>query len=73
MMNFSLQVSYSHVATIEKQQITIKGSPLKIICKNFRVLNFVMYNERDCQDVYVSIQNLTKPGMLVYVNAFGIT
>ncbi|EDV24375.1 uncharacterized protein TRIADDRAFT_56124 [Trichoplax adhaerens] len=69
-VNPELWLSYSHIATVEKQQISIKGAPLKIVCKDFRVLNFVFYKERDCQDVYVSLQNLTKPVNYAELHAF---
>ncbi|XP_057707151.1 myotubularin-related protein 7a [Corythoichthys intestinalis] len=54
-------VLHSLVFSVEKQVTTPLGCPLVIHCKNFQVLHFVIPQERDCHDVYVSLQRLSQP------------
>ncbi|XP_061540938.1 myotubularin-related protein 7a isoform X1 [Phycodurus eques] len=54
-------VLHSLVFSLEKQEATPSGCPLLIHCKNFQVLHFVIPQERECHDVYVSLQRLSRP------------
>ncbi|XP_054648500.1 myotubularin-related protein 7a isoform X1 [Dunckerocampus dactyliophorus] len=54
-------VLHSLVFSVEKQSPTPSGCPLLIHCKNFQVLHFVIPQERECHDVYVSLQRLSQP------------
>ncbi|KAJ8269698.1 hypothetical protein COCON_G00123050 [Conger conger] len=54
-------VLHSLVCGVEKQSTIAAGCPLLIRCKNFQVIKLVIPQERDCQDVYVSLMRLTRP------------
>uniref|UniRef100_A0A5F8HJP3 MTMR6-9 GRAM domain-containing protein n=1 Tax=Monodelphis domestica TaxID=13616 RepID=A0A5F8HJP3_MONDO len=55
-------ILHSEISSIEKQATTAGGCPLLIRCKNFQVLHLVVPQERDCQDVYISLLRLARPG-----------
>ncbi|KAJ8416507.1 hypothetical protein AAFF_G00357950 [Aldrovandia affinis] len=54
-------VLHSLVCGVEKQSTTATGCLLLVRCKNFQVIRFVLPQERDCHDVYVSLMRLSKP------------
>ncbi|XP_044537064.1 myotubularin-related protein 7 [Gracilinanus agilis] len=54
-------ILHSEISSIEKQATTAGGCPLLIRCKNFQVLHLVVPQERDCQDVYISLLRLARP------------
>lgn len=59
---FPFQVLHSQISSIEKQATTATGCPLLIRCKNFQNIQFVLPQERDCHDVYISLIRLARPG-----------
>ena len=62
MLFCSYQISHMHVGSIERQSSTTSGYPLQIHCKNFLNVTFVIPKERECQDVYASLLQLSQPG-----------
>lgn len=51
-----------HIGSIEKLQLTTIGSPLLIRCKIFLFVTFVIPREKECHDIYVTLQRLYQPG-----------
>lgn len=51
-----------HIGSVDKLQLSTKGSPLLIRCKTFRSVTFVIPKERECHDVYVTLLKLSQPG-----------
>lgn len=51
-----------HIGSIEKLQLTTTGSPLLIRCKTFLFVTFVIPREKECHDIYVTLQKLYQPG-----------
>lgn len=60
------QILLSHIASVDKLPSTTAGSTLHIVCKNFHSLTFIIPRERDCHDVYLSLQQLSQPGALFH-------
>ena len=56
------QILHMHLGQVDKLPITTGGSPLQLHCKNFMCITFVIPKERDCHDVYTSLQELSRPG-----------
>uniref|UniRef100_A0A8C5NGN0 Myotubularin phosphatase domain-containing protein n=1 Tax=Gouania willdenowi TaxID=441366 RepID=A0A8C5NGN0_GOUWI len=54
-------VLHGLVCSVEQLASTSSGSPLLIRCKNFRVLHFIVPQERDCHDILLSLQRLCRP------------
>ncbi|XP_066574362.1 myotubularin-related protein 7 isoform X2 [Amia ocellicauda] len=54
-------ILHSQVCGVEKQSTTATGCPLVIRCKNFQVIQFILPQERDCHDVYISLMRLSRP------------
>lgn len=50
-----------HIASLDKLPLSTTGSPLLIRTKTFLSVTFVVPRERDCHDVYVSLQQLSQP------------
>lgn len=50
-----------HIANVEKLPLTTTGSPLLIRTKIFQSVTFVIPKERDCHDVYLTLQQLSQP------------
>lgn len=50
-----------HIANVEKLPISTSGSPLQIRCKTFLCVTFVIPRERDCHDIFLSLQSLSQP------------
>ncbi|KAG8233295.1 hypothetical protein J437_LFUL012230 [Ladona fulva] len=61
LFNFFLQVLHMHIASVEKLPLSTSGSPLRIRCKTFLSVTFVLPKERDCHDVYTTLQQLSLP------------
>ncbi|KAL5012393.1 hypothetical protein ScPMuIL_010944 [Solemya velum] len=66
-------ILHMHIGSIEKLPITTAGSPILLRCKNFMCITFVIPKERDCHDVYVALQELSKPGDIEKLYAFHFT
>ncbi|XP_051890220.1 myotubularin-related protein 7b [Pristis pectinata] len=54
-------VLHSQICAVEKQPTTATGCPLLIRCKNFQVIQFIISQERDCHDIYISLIRLSRP------------
>lgn len=54
-------ILHMHIASVEKLPLTTTGSPLQIRCKTFLSVTFVIPKERDCHEVYVTLQQLAQP------------
>lgn len=50
-----------HIASVEKLPLTTTGSPLLIRSKTFLSVTFVIPRERDCHDIYTTLQQLSQP------------
>lgn len=61
---FKLQVLHSLVCNVVKQKVSQSGHPLQIHCKNFQVIQFIIPQESECHDVYISLSRLSRPGGL---------
>lgn len=57
----NFQILHMHIANIEKLPLTTTGSPLLIRCKTFLSVTFVIPKERDCHNIYVTLQQLSQP------------
>lgn len=62
-----------HIANLEKLPLTTTGSPLQIRTKTFLSVTFVLPKERDCHDVYVSLQHLSQPNNIEDLYCFSYT
>ena len=58
------QILHMHVSQVEKLPLTTGGSPLLVRCKNFMCVTFVIPRERDCQDIFLSLQEFSRPSKL---------
>ncbi|XP_017784444.1 PREDICTED: myotubularin-related protein 6 isoform X2 [Nicrophorus vespilloides] len=54
-------IAIMHIANLEKLPLTTTGSPLLIRCKNFLSVTFVIPRERDCHDIYLTLQLFSQP------------
>ncbi|KAJ8271719.1 hypothetical protein COCON_G00105780 [Conger conger] len=54
-------ILHSLVCGIERPPVTPSGCPLLIRCKNFQVVLFLIPQDRDCQDVQISLVRLSRP------------
>ncbi|KAJ7310566.1 hypothetical protein JRQ81_007513 [Phrynocephalus forsythii] len=63
-------ILHHHIASVEKLPLSASGCPLLIRCKNFRVVHFVIGQERDCHEVYNSLLKLSQPGKPEELYAF---
>ncbi|XP_056012454.1 myotubularin-related protein 6-like isoform X2 [Ostrea edulis] len=63
-------ILHTHMSAIEKQALNAGGSPLQIRCKDFRCITFVIPRDRDCQDIFTSLQELSKPADIEKLYAF---
>ncbi|XP_072040916.1 phosphatidylinositol-3,5-bisphosphate 3-phosphatase MTMR8-like isoform X2 [Amphiura filiformis] len=63
-------IMHMHVASIEKLSLTAAGAPIQIRCKTFQMATFVIPREKDCQELYKSLQKLSNPAQLEAVYAF---
>ena len=58
-----LQVLHSMVSSVERPPTTPAGSQLILRCKDFRVFQILIPQERDCLDVHASLVRLSRPGV----------
>ncbi|XP_057206051.1 myotubularin-related protein 7a [Triplophysa rosa] len=56
-----LWVLHSLVCNVVKQKTSQSGYPLQIHCKNFQVMQFIIPQESDCHDIYISLSRLSRP------------
>ncbi|XP_002164142.1 myotubularin-related protein 6 [Hydra vulgaris] len=54
-------ILYNHIATVEKLPITAGGSSIRVKTKTFWNNTFVITRERECIDVYDTINHLANP------------
>uniref|UniRef100_A0A131XZU7 phosphatidylinositol-3,5-bisphosphate 3-phosphatase n=1 Tax=Ixodes ricinus TaxID=34613 RepID=A0A131XZU7_IXORI len=54
-------ILHMHIASIAKLPISATGTPLQIRCKNFLCVTFLIPKERDCHDIFMSLQQLSQP------------
>ncbi|MBN3270532.1 MTMR7 protein, partial [Polyodon spathula] len=54
-------ILHSQICAVEKQSTSATGCPLLIRCKNYQVIQFIILQERDCHDVYISLMRLSRP------------
>lgn len=57
-------VLHTHIANVEKLPLQTTGSPLLIRTKTFLSVTFVIPRERDCHDIYLSLQELSQPNSM---------
>ncbi|XP_039294729.1 myotubularin-related protein 6 isoform X1 [Nilaparvata lugens] len=54
-------VLYMHIASVEKLALTTTGCPLQLRCKTFLSVTFVVPKERDCHEIFTTLQKLSQP------------
>lgn len=59
-----------HIAGLEKLPLTTTGSPLLIRTKTFLSVTFVIPKERDCHDIYLTLQQLSQPNNIEQLYCF---
>jgi myotubularin-related protein 6/7/8 len=55
-------IYYSWINSVDKQPINTAGSPIQIKCKTFLNISFIIQKERDCQSLYATLVEKSKPG-----------
>ncbi|CAB4006198.1 Myotubularin-related 8, partial [Paramuricea clavata] len=63
-------IIHHHIQVVEKLPLTTVGSPLRVSSKNFLNVTFIIPRERECQDVYASLVELSTPDKLEQLYAF---
>ncbi|XP_065059057.1 myotubularin-related protein 6-like [Rhopilema esculentum] len=63
-------ILHSHIAAIERLPLTAAGSPLRVKTKTFNIVTFVISRERDCLNVYSTLDELSSPSSLEDLYAF---
>ncbi|XP_072170824.1 phosphatidylinositol-3,5-bisphosphate 3-phosphatase MTMR8-like [Diadema setosum] len=63
-------ILHMHIASVEKLPLTTGGAPIQIRCKTFQAATFVIPREKDCQELYKSLQKLSNPAELEDLYAF---
>ncbi|XP_065158473.1 myotubularin-related protein 6 isoform X2 [Atheta coriaria] len=66
-------ILHMHIANLEKLPLTTTGSPLLIRCKTFLSVTFVIPRERDCHDIYQTLQQLSQPSNVEDLYCFHYT
>lgn len=66
-------VLHMHIASLEKLPLTTTGSPLLIRTKTFLSVTFVIPKERDCHDIYLTLQQLSQPNNIEELYCFTYT
>ncbi|XP_064482258.1 myotubularin-related protein 6-like isoform X1 [Ornithodoros turicata] len=54
-------ILHMHIASVGKLPISTTGTPLQIRCKNFLCVTFLIPKERDCHNIFLSLQQLSQP------------
>ncbi|CAL1548244.1 unnamed protein product, partial [Lymnaea stagnalis] len=63
-------ILHMHMGQVEKLPMTAEGCPLQIRCKNFMCITFIIPKERDCQDIYQSLLEFSRPADITKLYAF---
>ena len=63
-------ILHHHLSSVEKLALSTRGSPLKLQCKTFQTLTFVIPKEKDCQDVYDALVFFSQPATVEDLYAF---
>lgn len=58
-----LQVLHTMVSSVDRPPTTPTGSQLILRCKDFRIIQILIPQERDCLDVHASLVRLSRPGV----------
>jgi myotubularin-related protein 6/7/8 len=66
-------ILHMHIANTEKLPLTTTGSPLLIRTKTFLSVTFVIPKERDCHDIYITLQQLSQPSNVEELYCFTYT
>lgn len=64
----SAQLLHSLVCNVVKQKASQSGYPLQILFKNFQIIQFIIPQESDCHDIYISLSRLSRPGGLCIIS-----
>lgn len=59
------QVLHSMVSSVERPPAISAGCQLILRCKDFRIFQILIPQERDCADIHASLLRLSRPGMLI--------
>ena len=65
-----LWFEYSFILEFSRLQLTPKGIPLSIRCKDFRSLLFIFASEHDCQSCYDTLSHFVYPFNIEQLSAF---
>jgi len=65
-----LWILHMHISNVEKLPLTTSGCPVRIQCSNFRVVTFMVNKDRDAQDIYLSLAQLSKPNSMEELYCF---
>ncbi|XP_063232371.1 myotubularin-related protein 6 isoform X3 [Bacillus rossius redtenbacheri] len=68
-----LWILHMHIASVEKLPLTTTGSPLQIRCKTFLSVTFVVPRERDCHEIFTTLQKLSQPAHIEDLYCFSYT
>ncbi|XP_059484789.1 myotubularin-related protein 6 isoform X1 [Neocloeon triangulifer] len=66
-------ILHMHILSADKLPLTTMGSPLQIRCKTFLSVTFVLPKERDCQEIFTTLQQLSKPVQIEELYCFDYT
>jgi len=65
-----LWILHMHISSVDKLPLTTSGSPVRIQCSNFRVVTFMVNRDRDAQDIYTSLAQLSRPNSVEELYCF---
>eukprot|EP00088_Acartia_fossae_P024833 TRINITY_DN2569_c0_g1_i17.p1 TRINITY_DN2569_c0_g1~~TRINITY_DN2569_c0_g1_i17.p1 ORF type:complete len:617 (-),score=109.11 TRINITY_DN2569_c0_g1_i17:222-2072(-) len=65
-----LWILHMHMSSVEKMPLTTSGSPVRIQCSNFRVVTFMINRDRDAEDIYSSLEKLSRPSSVEQLYCF---
>ncbi len=60
------QIYYSLISSVDKQSLNITGSPILIRCKHYLTCLFIISKERDCQTLYSTLINYSRPSLFMH-------
>lgn len=63
-------ILHSHIASVEKLPLNAGGAPLKIRCKNFQIVTFIISRDRESQEIFTCLLSLSNPENLEDLYAF---
>jgi hypothetical protein len=64
------KIFYSLISSIDKQALNVTGSPILIRCKHYLTCLFIISKERDCQTLYSTLLNYSRPGKVQHLQCF---